>query len=298
MKTPRSYLFVPGDSARKIDKAVAAGADAVILDLEDSVSPAHKVQALQTTCDFLSSQADRESGPELWVRVNSGQSDEALAELSALPLADLAGVFYPKLEAAGALDRMGHWLDALEARDGLTRGRIQIAGIITETPRAMVGEQSASLARGHARLRGYTWGTEDLSSALGRAPFAGATDAHGELVRAARMHCLLMAAAAGVDAIDGISTAFRDLAPMVADCQYAAELGYVAKMAIHPAQLETIHAELAPSDKALDWAERVVALVREQPDAAALSLDGRMVDQPHIDVAKRILARSGRSEPG
>lgn len=296
MSTARSYLFVPGDSARKIDKALAAGADAVILDLEDSVSPAHKSEALNTTRDCLAAQAGNEAAPELWVRVNAAQPDDALAELAALPLTNLAGVFHPKLETADALDRMGGWLDALEARDGLPQGRVEIVGIVTETPRAMVGEASASLARGHARLRGYTWGTEDLSSALGRAPFAGVTGAHDELIRAARMHCLLTAAAAGVDAIDGISTAFRDPAPVAADCRYAAELGYVAKMAIHPAQLATIHAELAPGEQAIDWAERVMALVREQPDAAALSLDGRMVDQPHIDVARRLLARSGRSE--
>lgn len=296
MSTARSYLFVPGDSARKIDKALAAGADAVILDLEDSVASAHKSQALQTTRDCLAAQTGRGAGPELWVRLNAAQPADALAELAALPLANLAGVFHPKLEAADALDRMGDWLDALEARDGLPHGQVQIVGIVTETPRAMVGEPSASLARGHGRLRGYTWGTEDLSSALGRAPFAGVTAAHDELVRAARMHCLLTAAAAGVDAIDGISTAFRDLAPVAADCRYAAELGYVAKMAIHPAQLDTIHNELTPGEQAIDWAERVVALVREQPDAAALSLDGRMVDQPHIDVARRLLARSARSE--
>lgn len=295
MSAPRSYLFVPGDSARKIDKAASSGADAIIIDLEDSVAPAHKANALQTTRDFLAERPAL-SAPEIWVRINTERADQALAELASLPLAGLRGIFYPKLADVRALERVGHWLDALETRDGVATGQVRIVGIVTETPRALVATQAGSLADGHLRLRGYSWGVEDLSSALGRAPLAGASDAQQALSHAAQMHCLLLAAAAGVDAIDGVSTAFKDLSPLVSECERASELGFVAKMAIHPAQLATIHAGLAPSAAAVDWAERVCALVREQPEAAALSLDGRMVDQPHINVARRILARAGSAE--
>lgn len=289
---PRSWLFVPGDSQRKIDKAAGSDAHAVILDLEDSVAPARKADALRTTADFLSTQtAPAASGPAFWVRVNASAPDAALAELAALPLAPLAGIIHPKLAEYAQLERMGHWLDSLEARDGIANRPIGIVGIITETARSVVGEQATTLSRGHPRLRGYSWGTEDLSAVLGRPPIAGATAANEALAQAMRMHCLLTAAAAGVEAIDSISANFRDLDALAAECAYARELGYTSKMAIHPAQLDTLHAELAPSAQALEWATRVQALVDENPDAASFQLDGRMVDQPHFTVAARLLAR-------
>jgi len=290
-KSPCSWLFVPGDSARKIDKAAASQADAVILDLEDSVAPTRKAEALQVTVEFLNSEAAALAAPALWVRVNASAPDTALAELAALPLAAVAGIIHPKLGNHAQLQRMGHWLDALEARDRIANKPIGVVGIITETARSVVGEQSTTLARGHERLRGYSWGTEDLSAVLGRPPIAGTTTANEALAQAMRMHCVLMAAAAGVDAIDSISANFHDLDALAAECDYARELGYTSKMAIHPAQLDTLHTGLAPSAEALEWATKVQALVDDNPDAASFQLDGRMVDQPHFTVAARLLAR-------
>ena len=292
MSGPRSYLFVPGDSAHKMDKAIDSPADALILDLEDSVAPSRKREALTTTVEFLQSREAQPTGPALWVRVNASDPALALAELAALPLARVAGIVHPKLECHSQLERMSAWLDALEARDALGHDPIGIVGIITESPAAVVGEQAASLARGHTRLRGYSWGMEDMSAALARPPIAGTTDAHAALTAAMQRHCLLMAAAAGVEPIDAISANFRDLDALEHECDYARDLGFTAKMAIHPAQLDTLHRGLAPSVAALDWASRVQALVDENPDTAAFQLDGRMVDQPHFAVARRILARA------
>ena len=294
MKAVRSYLFVPGDSARKMEKAAQSAAHALILDLEDSVAAANKTQALSTTCEFLRT-ADVAGPRELWVRLNASDPARALAELATLPLDRVTGVFHPKLENREQLLRMGHWLDALEARDGLARGATGIVGIITETATAMVGTQASSLAEGHPRLRGYSWGTEDLSATLGRVPLPGATPAQERLLHTVQMHCLLMAGAAGVDAIDTISANFRDMKALADECALARELGYVAKMAIHPAQLDPINAGLAPDAAALEWAQRVQALREADPDAASFSLDGRMVDEPHIKTAARILAR--RDDP-
>ena len=288
---PRSYLFVPGDSARKMAKAVGANADALILDLEDSVAATRKQEALKTTIEFLQSRDTTQPGPALWVRVNASEPATALAELAALPIAGIAGIVHPKLECHSQLERMSAWLDALEARDAITDQSTGIVGIVTETPAAVVGETAASLARGHPRLRGYSWGMEDMSAVLGRPPVAGTTDAHATLAAAMQRHCLLVAAAAGVEAIDSISVDFRDLNALAGECAHARELGYTAKMAIHPAQIDTIHEALAPSAAAVDWAHKVQALVDENPDAAAFSLDGRMVDQPHFKVARRILDR-------
>ena len=295
MSTPRAYLFVPGDAPRKMDKALTAGADAVILDLEDSVAPARKADALTAVAAFLDARP-ADAMPEFWVRVNAAEPTAALAELAALPLARIAGIVHPKLERHDQLERMGAGLDALEARDGLPVGGTRILGIVTETADALVGEHGSSLARGHPRLRGYSWGTEDLSAVLGRPPLAGATNAHADLARMVQRHCLLLAAAAGVDAIDGISADFRDQAALARSCDYARELGFVAKLAIHPAQIEALDAGLAPHPDALAWARRVRAAVADAPDAAALTVDGRMVDRPHIDVAERLLTRAG--EPG
>ncbi|GAB3678957.1 HpcH/HpaI aldolase/citrate lyase family protein [Salinisphaera aquimarina] len=293
--TPRSYLFVPGDSARKMDKAATSSADAIILDLEDSVAPTRKAEALRVTADFLNACDSARPHPEFWVRVNASQPADALAELAALPLAHVSGIIHPKLGSHAQLERMGHWLDALEARDSIQGAPTGIVGIITETAASVVGEQARTLTRGHPRLRGYSWGTEDLSAVLGRPPIAGRTNANTALAQSMQMHCLMMAAAAGVDAIDSISANFRDLEALAAECDYARELGYTSKMAIHPAQLDTLHAGLAPGAEAIAWARQVRALVDANPDAASFQLDGRMVDQPHFNVAARILERAGET---
>lgn len=295
MPLPYAYLFVPGDDEHKIEKAVSGDAGAIILDLEDSVSPAHKDLALRTTRDFLAS--DRLSQqeiatPELWVRLNTTDPDTALAELSALPLARLTGVFYPKLAAHDSLVRMGHWLDALERRDEKMGQPVQIVGIITESARALVSESAASLARAHPRLRGYTWGVEDLSADLGRAPMA-ATAADRRIAEAVQLHCLYMAAAADVEAIDSISTAIRDSDVLAETCDMARALGYTAKMAIHPAQVEAINQHMAPAPDAIAWARRVQERVDEHPERSVFSLDGHMIDTPHIEAARRILERLG-----
>lgn len=288
---PRSYLFVPGDSPRKMAKAMEAGAEAVILDLEDSVAASQKQRARRITHEFLSTVESGAIVPQVWLRVNGSDPTAALEEMASLPLAPLAGMVHPKLNERAQLDRVGYWLDALETRDRLDNGSIAIIGIITETPNALVGQDATTLAYGHPRLRGYAWGTEDLSAALGRAPLAGSSNAQSVIARTAQVHCLLMAAAAGVEAIDAVSTDFRDTRALAESCVLARELGYVAKMVIHPNQIETVNRHMLPSDREISWARRVKAVLDENPDMASFSLDGQMIDRPHFAVAERILAR-------
>lgn len=294
MSLPYAYLFVPGDSERKIDKAANGDADAIILDLEDSVTPARRDEAVRIVRDFLSSDcSSRTAGPEIWVRLNAADPDMALGELSALPLERLAGVFHPKLAGGDQLVRMGHWLDALEKRDGLAALSIRIVGIITETAAAIVGQRAATLACGHPRLRGYTWGMDDLSADLGRAPLAHSAQADRQLADSLQLHCLYMAAAAGVEAIDTISTAIHEPDALAEACMKARALGYAAKMAIHPNQVGSINQHLAPDQDTLEWARRVRDYAHQHPELGVFSLDGHMIDKPHMDVAKRILARLG-----
>lgn len=293
MPLPFAYLFVPGDNDHKMHKAAGSNAGAIIFDLEDSVTPARKDEALRTTRDFLAS-ADPAppDTPEFWVRLNTDAADRTLAELTHLPLDKLAGIFYPKLSSHAQLLQIGHWLDALETRDGISGRPTQIVGIITESAASLVGENASSLARGHPRLRGYTWGVEDLSADLGRAPTMMAADR--QIAESAQLHCRYMAAAAGTAAIDSISTAIKEPDKLARACDTACALGYTAKMAIHPAQVGVINAHMAPDAKTIEWAHRVQALVDENPDRSVFSLDGHMVDRPHIEAARQILARAGQ----
>ena len=288
---PRSYLFVPGDAPAKMAKALHGAADALILDLEDSVAPSRKDEALRAVRDFLTSVGEGGgSRPRLYVRLNGTEPDRALAELAALPLGPVAGIVWPKLSSIAQLDPVAYGLDALEARDGLARGHVGIIGIVTETAASLLA--GADLGRGHPRLHGYTWGLEDLSADLGRAPLPGSTNATGMLAAHAQIFCLLVSVAAGITPIDAVDPNFRDLDALTADCRRAAELGFRARMAIHPAQLGPIHEGLAPDAATLDWARRVLALAAENPGGSAFQLDGRMVDRPHIKTAQTLLART------
>lgn len=290
-REPRSYLFVPGDAPEKMAKALAGAADAVILDLEDSVAPERKDAAVGMVADLLEAHAARgaDAGPQLFVRLNGTEPARALRELAALPLAPLAGIVWPKLAAIAQLAPVASALDALEARDGITPGHVGIVGIVTETAAALLA--GADLGKGHPRLTGYTWGMEDLSADLGRAPLPGRTDAQRTLASHAQLFCLLTATAAGITPIDAVDANFRDLPALEDDTRRGAELGFRSRMAIHPAQIAPIHAGLAPDDATLDWARRVLALAADNPGASAFKLDGRMVDRPHIKTAQAILSR-------
>lgn len=288
---PRSYLFVPGDAPDKMAKAAAGPADALILDLEDSVAPARKAAALEAVCAFLDAQG-ADARPRLYVRLNGTEPDRALNELAALPLRALAGVVWPKLSGVRQLDPIAYGLDALEARDGIARGTIGIIGIVTETAASLLN--GADLGRGHPRLEGYSWGMEDLSADIGRAPLPGTSNAGAALAEHARLFCLLVARAAGIDAIDAVDPDFRTPERLAAETVRGRELGYCARMAIHPAQIAPIHQGLAPDSATLDWARRVLDLAAAHPDVSAFQLDGRMVDRPHIRTAGLILERSRR----
>lgn len=288
---PRSYLFVPGDAPAKMAKAAQGAADALILDLEDSVAHARKDQALREVRHFLSAAGVGEgTRPLIYVRLNGTEPDRALAELAALPLGPIAGIVWPKLSSIAQLDPIAFGLDALEARDGLARGHVGIIGIVTETAGSLLA--GADLGKGHPRLRGYTWGMEDLSADLGRAPLPGTTDATRTLAAHAQLFCLLASVSAGVTPIDAVDPNFRDLDALTLDCRRAAELGFRARMAIHPAQISPIHEGLAPDVATLDWARRVLALAAKNPGGSAFQLDGRMVDRPHIKTAQTLLART------
>ena len=279
----RSLLFVPGDSERKFAKAHSAGADALILDLEDSVAPAAKPAARAAVGERLGAAPGR-----CFVRINALDSGLALEDLKAVVKPGLDAVMLPKAEGAADVARLGAYLDAFETVAGIARGTVKIAVVATETASAMFA--LSTYAPPHERLIALTWGGEDLAAALGastnREPDGGWTFPY--LV--ARAQCLFAAAAAEVSPIDTIHADFRDLKGLEADCRRSRRDGYLGRMAIHPDQVAIINDCYGASEAEIDFARRVVAAFEAAPEAGALALDGKMIDIPHLKAARKLLA--------
>ena len=277
MSQPRSWLFVPADSEKKITKALDSDADAIIFDLEDSVSPAMKPVAR----DVLQSLLKRSGGPQWWVRVNPLGSEDLRDDLELLGIADIHGLVLPKAESGDDVIQLAH-----------RTGNIPIHAIVTETAASLFGLMSYS--RPNSPLAAMSWGAEDLSAALGA---ASKYDADGELAftyRLARSLCLVGAVATGVQPVDGVFADFKDDKGLKAEAEAARREGFTGKLAIHPAQVPVINAAFSPSKAEVKHAEAIVAAFEAQPDAGVLSVGGKMVDRPHLTQARRILERATR----
>lgn len=277
MSEPRSWLFVPADSERKIAKALECEADAVILDLEDSVAPSQKAGARE----IVRSLAAAANGPAIWVRVNPLASDDHKADLDVLANAAIQGVVLPKTEC-------GTDVEELAARTG----HIPIHAIVTETAASLFGLSTYRLPG--IPLAAMSWGAEDLSAALGA---ASKYDADGSLsftYKMARSLTLAGAVAAGVQPVDGVFADFRDEAGLRAEAEAAAREGFTGKLAIHPAQVAVINAAFTPSADDIAHAQAIVAAFAADPQAGVLSVGGRMVDRPHLVQARRTLDRAQR----
>jgi len=283
---PRSLLFVPADSEKKLAKGLSSQADALILDLEDSVSPDRKGLAREMARDFV--EANR-AGPALWVRINplaQGGLDDLVAIVRARP----AGLVIPKPDGPADLVALSLMLDALEARDGV-EAKIPLLPIATETPRAVLS-LAAYAEVAVPRLAGITWGAEDLAAALGARANRGPDGALDLTYRLARSSCLLAAKAAGVAAIDTVWTDFSDAAGFAADCAAGAREGFAGRMAIHPNQVAVINAAFTPSADEIAHARMVVEAFAASPGAGVVNLGGRMFDVPHLKQARALLAQA------
>jgi citrate lyase subunit beta / citryl-CoA lyase len=286
--SPRSLRFVPGDSDKKIAKSAGSAADIIILDLEDSVAPEQKAAARIRVGEYLVATRSRPV-TQLWVRINPLETPAALVDLAAVVGGRPDGIVQPKTRLPDDVVRLGHYLDAFEQQHGLEPGRIRILPVATETPEAMFS--LGGFARCGPRLCGLTWGAEDLSSAIGAADNKEAGGAWTQPYQLARSLCLFGAAAAGVPAIDTLYADFRDPAGLRAACAEASRDGFTGKIAIHPDQVDTINACFTPSAAQIEHARRVIALFAQNPGVAALALDGKMVDIPHLRQAEKVLAR-------
>ena len=275
MKQPRSWLFVPADSERKITRALDSDADAIIFDLEDSVAPEQK----GTARDILKALPKRSNGPEWWVRVNPLGSEFLRDDLKLIGSAYVHGIVLPKAESGADVTQLAH-----------RTGNIPIHAIVTETAASLFGLLSYRDPK--SPLVAMSWGAEDLSAALGA---SSKYDADGSLsftYRLARSLCLAGAAAAGVQPVDGVFADFKNEKGLRAEAQAAAREGFTGKLAIHPAQVAVINAAFTPSKDEVRHAEEIVAAFEAHPDAGVLSINGRMVDRPHLLQARRVLERA------
>jgi citrate lyase subunit beta / citryl-CoA lyase len=290
----RSPLFAPGDSARKAEKAMASDADCVILDLEDSVAAPAKDAARQQTAAFVQA-ACVAARKRLIVRVNPLGTDWYLTDLAAVARTAPAAIMLPKCRGAADLIVLDHHLTALEAAAGLTLGGIGVIAIATETAASVIG--LSSYADCAPRLLALCFGAEDLSADLGIAP-RRPDGTYSAPVAAARAQMLVAAGAAGVPALDTPWPDPRDPDGMVREAAQAAADGFTGKMLIHPGQIEAAQAAFTPPPEQVAWARRVREAFAAAPDSGVLTLDGKMIDRPHLKLADRILSAIGDLPPG
>ena len=284
----RSMLFVPGDSARKFARARTGAADALILDLEDSVSADGKEAARGTVREMLGGERGHQS---LYVRVNALDTGTTLADLAAVMPGCPDGIVLPKSEGAGDVRQLASWLDAFEAAFALPPGSTGIVAIATETARSLFG--LSGYGRASPRLRGLMWGAEDLSASLGASVNRTGRQFTTPFVMA-RDLCLAAAAAAGVLAIDTVYVDIDDIEGLAIEARDACRDGFGAKAVIHPKHVDPVNAAFTPDDAAVAWARRVLALFGD-PAIGVKTLDGKMIDKPHLRSAERILAQTGSS---
>lgn len=285
----RSLLFVPADGGSKLDKAMASGADGVIIDLEDSIAPERKDTARKAALDFLKS-AKGKKGPRLLVRINGLDTGMTDADLDAIVPGAPDAILFPKAEGGATVTHVDAKLTAREAIAGLPDGAIKI---LAQTVESAAGLFTAGTYKNcSARLIGMTWGPEDLSAELGAEANREADGTLTEPYRIARAMCLYGAAAAKVPAIETIHVDFRNADVLRKDTEIARRDGFSGRLAIHPAQVPVINEVFTPSPAQIEKAKAIVAAFAAQPGAGTVGIDGKMYDRPHLVRAKALLARS------
>jgi len=289
----RSFLFIPGDSPKKLDKGLTSGADALIVDLEDSISPERKAQARDIALSFLKQAGAIATRPRLLVRVNGLQTGLTDADLDVVVAGRPDAIMLPKAEGGAAVIHADAKLTAREAMHGLPAGGIGLIAIATETAQALF--LAGSYAGASPRLTGLTWGAEDLSVELGAETNRDRDGNFLDPYRLARSLCLAGAAAVRVQAIDTVYVEYRNAAGLRRECEEARRDGFTGKMAIHPVQVAIINEVFTPTAEAIAKAKSVIAAFAADPGAGTVGIGGVMYDRPHLERAKQLLARAKQS---
>lgn len=285
----RSFLFIPGDSENKLAKGDEAGADALILDLEDSVAPGNKPLARQLIPAYLQARPKDKRASQLWVRINPLDSGLELADLVAVIAGAPDGLMLPKCNGPADVLRLSHYLDALEEQTALERGSTKILPVATETAASPFTLGNYAVAR-LDRLLGLTWGAEDLSTAVGASTNLDADGGWALTYRLVRSLTLLGAKAAGVQAIDTLYVDFRDDEGLRSSSRASRAEGFTGRIAIHPGQVAAINQSYRPSSEETAHAARIVAAFEAAPGAGTVGLDGKMIDIPHLKQAEAVLS--------
>ena len=282
----RSLLFVPGDSPRKFEKAATGEARGLLLDLEESVAPETKAAARGLVRTMLAQGAP---GKQLWVRMNALDTGLSLDDLAAVMPGKPFGILLPKCRHGRDLLEVSHYLDALEAASNIPRGSTKILPIATELGSAMFG--LGTYANVTPRLWGITWGAEDLSADLG-VMTKMVDGVYTDAFRLARTMCLYAAADAGVPAFDTVCIDIDNIEVAQRESMEARRDGFTGKMSIHPKHVPVINAAFTPSADEIAWAKKIVAAFAANPNTGAFTLEGKMLDRPHLRAAHRILGIS------
>jgi citrate lyase subunit beta / citryl-CoA lyase len=286
----RSLLFVPADAPGKLDKALGCGADALIIDLEDSVAPERKAAARDAAAAFLGATAGRPGRPRLLVRVNGLATGLTDADLDAVVAARPDVIMLPKAEGGASIMHADAKLAVREALHGLPDGHVKIVAIATETAESLF--RAGTYRDASPRLTALTWGAEDLSADLGAEANRDADGRFLDPYRLARTLCLAAAASAQVLALDTVYVDFRNEAGLRRECEDARRDGFQGKMAIHPAQVATINDVFTPKPEAIAKAKAIIAAFEDAPGAGVVGIAGVMYDRPHLTKAQRLLARA------
>lgn len=283
----RSWLFAPGDSTKKMRKAIASEADIALLDLEDSVTPENKASARKTVAEALSEAPDRS---RVWVRINPLSSGWTEEDLDAIVPAAPGGIFLPKSAGGHDVETLDTILTEREKVAGLEVGAIKVAALVTETAAAMF---TTGTYDGAPRLVAMSWGAEDLSSELGAREQRGPDGEYSHVYEMARSLCLLGAVKAGVAPIETVQPEFRDLEALEARARHVRAQGFRGMLAIHPAQIAPINIAFTPSADELAHARAVIQTFADNPGMGTVALNGNMLDRPHLALAKQLLAEAG-----
>jgi len=285
----RSWLFAPGDSERKMTKAMEGEADIVLIDLEDAVAPDNKANARPMVHDFI--KAHPEQRHRLWVRINPFDGPYTLADLAAIMPARPGGIMLPKVYGRADVEKLDHCLSALEVANGMEEGSTPVIVLITETAEAMFHTGNY---KGAPRVVALTWGAEDLADSIGASSNKNPDGSYSFTYELARSLTVLGAATAGVTAIETISADFRDLDALRARAEKVRRDGFRGMMAIHPAQVPVINAAFTPTEEEIAEAQEIVDLFAANPGVGAIGWKGGMLDRPYLARAERLLRQAGK----
>jgi citrate lyase subunit beta/citryl-CoA lyase len=291
----RSLLFVPADSERKLEKGLDAGADVLLIDLEDSVALDRKQAAREMAAAFIAGRPEagneEAARPALYVRVNDLSTGLTDDDLGVVMAAWPVGILLPKASSATDVEHLAAKLRVFEAENGIDDGSTRILALMTENAAGIFS--AATYREPHPRLSGLTWGAEDLSAAIGARTARDDNGRYTDVFRLARALTLVAASAAQVAAIDTVFVNFRDADALRAECLEAERDGFTAKMAIHPAQVPVINVAFTPSDEAIARSRAIIEAFEQAGNPGVVAIDGQMYDRPHLKRAERLLARAG-----